>query len=101
MKIGNVQNFMEKQMSKVEQRKEEEKQIKKGIYQMQVMLDSQCMETLIKECDRAEAKRGDGKKGSEETGTESKEGKKTDAQTEMEKMLSAARKGIALNHAVV
>lgn len=101
MKIGNAQNFMEKQMSKVEQRKEEEKKIKKGIYQMQVMLDSQCMETLMKECDKSEAKRDGEKKGSEESGTESKESKRTDAQTEMEKMLSAARKGIALNNAVV
>ena len=101
MKIGNVQNFMEKQMSKVEQRKEEEKKIKKGIYQMQVMLDSQCMETLMKECDKAEAKRTNEKKGSEDTSNESKENKRTDAQTEMEKMLSAARKGIALNNAVV
>ena len=56
MKIGNAQNFMEKQMSKVEQRKEEEKKIKKGIYQMQVMLDSQSMETLMKECDKAKGK---------------------------------------------
>lgn len=101
MKIGNIQSFMENQMSKVEQRKEEEKKIKKGIYQMQVMLDSQCTETLMKECDKAEAKRTGGKKGSEDTGTESKEEKRTDAQTEMEKMLSTARKVIALNSAVV
>ncbi len=101
MKIGNAQNFTEKQMSKVEQRKEEEKKIKKGIYQMQVMLDSQSMETLMKECDKAEAKRSGEKTERKDTGTESKESKKTDAQTEMEKMLSTARKAASLTNAVV
>lgn len=98
MKIGNVKDFMQQQSGKVKQRQEEEKRIKKGIYQMQVMLDAQETETLMKECDRAEAKRVEGKKDSEDTDTESREGRKTDSKTEMEKMLSAARKGIALNN---
>ena len=92
MKIGNVKDFMQQQSGKVKERQEEMKRIKKGIYQMQVMLDAQESETLMKECDRAEAKRAEEKKD-----TESKKGRKTDPQTEMEKMLSTVRKGIALN----
>ena len=97
MKIGNVKDFMQQQSGKVKERREEMKRIKKGIYQMQVMLDAQESETLMKECDRAEAKRAEEKKGSEGSDTGSKESKKTDPQTEMEKMLSTVRKGIALN----
>lgn len=85
MKIGNVKDFMQQQSGKVKERQEEMKRIKKGIYQMQVMLDAQESETLMKECDRAEAKRAEEKKGSEGSDTGSKESKKTDPQTEMEK----------------
>ncbi len=41
MKIGNVKDFMQQQSGKVKERQEEMKRIKKGIYQMQVMLDAQ------------------------------------------------------------
>lgn len=40
MQIGNVQEFMQGQMSKVKMRQEQEKQIKKAIYQMHVMVES-------------------------------------------------------------
>ena len=53
MKIGNMQEFQASQLTKVERRKEEEKQIKKGIYQMQVLIDSQQEELFDKEIERS------------------------------------------------
>ena len=97
MQIGNVKDFMQQQSGKVKQRQEEEKRIKKGIYQMQVMLDAQTSETLMKECEKADAKKSGENKDNKDTSTESKESKKTDAQTEMEKMLSTATRAYALN----
>ena len=41
MQIGNLQEFQQQQLSKVEKRKKEEEKIKKGIYQMHVMVNDQ------------------------------------------------------------
>lgn len=100
MQIGNVKDFMQQQSGKAKMRQEEEKKIKKAVYQMKTLIEAQSEETLMKECDKAEAKRSGEGKDTKDTGTKSKENKKTDAQTEMEKMLSATRRGIALNNAV-
>lgn len=100
MKIGNAKDFMQQQSGKVKQRQEEEKKIKKAIYQMQVMLDSQTTETLMKECDRADARKAGENNDNKDSGTESKESKKTDAKTEMEKMLSTATRAYALNNTI-
>ena len=51
--IGDMQEFKASQLRRVEQKKEEEKQIKKGIYQMQVLIDSQLGETFDKEVERS------------------------------------------------
>lgn len=53
MKIGDMQEFQASQLSKVKRRKEEEKQIKKGVYQMQVLIDSQQDEMFDKEVERS------------------------------------------------
>lgn len=53
MKIGDMQEFQTSQLTKVERRKEEEKQIKKGVYQMQVLIDSQQEELFDKEIERS------------------------------------------------
>lgn len=97
MQIGNVQEFMQGQMSKVKMRQEQEKQIKKAIYQMHVMVESQAMETLDEESKKRES--GVKESGQKEQGAESEKAKqgKTDAKTEMEKMLSTARRIAAGN----
>lgn len=51
--IGDMQEFKASQLRRVEQKKEEEKQIKKSIYQMQVLIDSQLGETFDKEVERS------------------------------------------------
>ena len=56
MQIGNLQEFQQQQLSKVEKRKKEEEKIKKGIYQMHVMVNDQIMETFTKECYKNDAK---------------------------------------------
>ncbi len=96
MQIGNMQEFRQQQLDKVRKRKEEEKKIKKGIYQMHAMVDSQCMETFDKEHKKVEENAGNAKN---ETGSEgkTKENKKKDIQTEIEKMLAAGRKAINLS----
>lgn len=88
MNIGNIEEFKQQQMSKVERRKKEDEKIKKGIYQMQVMIDSECMETLTKECEK-NGKQTAGTQ-SEENGTkrEQSESKKTDIQSALEKMVA-------------
>ena len=50
--IGDIQEFKQQQLSKVERRKKEEEKIKKGIYQMHVMVEGQCMDTLTEECEK-------------------------------------------------
>lgn len=89
MNIGNIQEFQQQQMSKVEKRKKEDEKIKKGIYQMQVMIDSQCMETFTKECEKNEKRTADTQSEEKETGKEQQESKKTDIQTELKKMIAA------------
>lgn len=88
MKIGNMDEFKAGQLGKVKMRKEEEKKIKKGIYQMHVMVESECMETLTKEQKKAESKKEDAKTEKESTNTQQVNEKKTDLQTEMEKLIS-------------
>ncbi|MCM1127453.1 MAG: hypothetical protein NC429_13395 [Lachnospiraceae bacterium] len=101
VEIGNVQSFMGGQESKAAKRAEEEKQIKKGIYQMKAMIASQTMETLMEESDKAAERKG--REPKETAGTESKseKNKKTDVQTEMEKMISTAGQKAVSNKLVV
>lgn len=101
VEIGNVQDFMGGQKSKVAQRAEEEKQIKKGIYQMKAMIASQTMETLMEESDKAAERKGGEPKETESTEPKSEKNKKTDVQTEMEKMISTAGQKAVLNKLVV
>lgn len=101
VEVGNVKDFVGKQMSKVQQRAEEEKQIKKGIYQMKAMIASQSMETLMDESDKARERSGQEPKETEGVTSGANENKKTDAKTEMEKMISAAGRNAAIGNAVV
>lgn len=101
VEIGSVQDFMGGQKSKVEQRAEEERQIKKGIYQMKAAIASQTMETLMEESDKAAERKGRKPEETESTESESEKNKKTDVQTEMEKMISTAGQKAALNKLVV
>lgn len=91
MLIGDMQQFMRAQQLKVEQRQEEMKKIKKGIYQMQVKIDSQNMDTFIKECDKNDKKTVDTKTESEKEGSEKPEQKMVDIKAEMEKMMSMSK----------
>lgn len=97
MEIGNMQEFRAQQLDKVRRRKEEEKRIKKGIYQMHVMVDNQCMETFEKEHKKVEEKVENAQTGEKGPEGKTKEGKKKDIRTEMEKMLAAAGKNVSLN----
>lgn len=101
VEFGNAKEFMGNQMSKVQQRAEEEKQIKKGIYQMKAMIASQSMETLMEESDKAKERSGGEQKETESAASKAKENGKTDAKTEMEKMISAAGRSAAFNKVVV
>ena len=80
--IGDIQEFKQQQLSKVERRKKEEEKIKKGIYQMHVMVEGQCMDTLTEECEK-------GGKGT--AGTKVK-----DPHTEMERMFAAGRRAAGM-----
>ncbi len=101
MEIGNIQEFRQQQLDKVRKRKEEEKKIKKGIYQMHVMVEDQCMETFDREHKKVEEKAQDVKNGEGGLEGNTKENKKKDIQTEIEKMLAAGRKAISLSQAQV
>lgn len=101
VEVGNVKEFMGNQMSKVQQRAEEEKQIKKGIYQMKAMIASQSMETLMDESDKAKERSGQEPKETESVTSGTDKDKKTDAKTEMEKMISTAGRNAVLNKTVV
>lgn len=101
MEIGNMQEFRQQQLDKVRKRKEEEKKIKKGIYQMHVMVEGQCMETFDREHKKVEEKAQDVKNGEGGLEGNTKENKKKDIQTEIEKMLAAGRKAISLSQAQV
>lgn len=85
---ADIDQFKQSQLSKVERRKEEDKRIKKAVYQMQMMIDCQNMETFDKERERVEAKTEKVQAKNEETVTGKSGGKETDARTEMERMLA-------------
>lgn len=101
MEIGNIKEFKEQQLGKVEKRKKEDQKIKKGIYQMQVMIDAQDMETFTKERERAERRTSRETARTDKPDAGNKESKRTDARTEMEKMLSAGSKFIHMNSKIV
>lgn len=75
--ITDKKSFLGEQLSKVEQRAKELERIRKGIYEMQAMIDGQSMETLIEDREKAEEKRTEEKKqekagGAEEQASEEK-----------------------------
>lgn len=94
--IGDIQEFKQQQLSKVERRKKEEEKIKKGIYQMHVMVEGQCMDTLTEECEKG----GKGTAGTKVKDTQDsaskKDGAKTDPHTEMERMFAAGRRATGM-----
>lgn len=94
MQIGDMQQFKQSQLSKVERRKQEEKRIKKGIYQMQMLIDCQNMETFDKEAQKSKERTELSRMEQEKAESQGQERKKTDVQTEMEKMLSVAGKSM-------
>lgn len=94
MKIGNIQEFKEAQLGKVERRKQEEKQIKKGIYQMQMLIDCQSTEIFDKESERSKERTEASRAENKETGTQKQEHKKADIHTEMKKMMSVTKQQI-------
>lgn len=87
--------FMQGQNAKREARLEEMKQIQKSIYQMQVMIDNQQMETFKEECEKSEAEKAgthsDAESADKTQGNETHKNGKTDSKTEMERMMSYAR----------
>ncbi len=91
MRIGNIQEFKESQMGKVLRRREEEKQIKKGIYQVQMMIDCQNAETLDEETKKSRERTESSRTAESEKEPQGQEHKKTDIHTEMKKMMSVAR----------
>lgn len=96
MQIGNMDEFRIGQLSKAEKRKEEDKKIKKGIYQMHVMVEGECMDTLNKEQEkirrRQEAAKGEREGAETEKKTEQTPEQKADIRTEVEKLLSMGNK---------
>ena len=90
--FNSVEEFMAGQKLKAEQRKQEMKQIQKGIYQTQVMIDSQAMETLVKECEKNDKKSDDTRTESEKEDSEKKDQRIVDVKAEMEKMMSMSKK---------
>ena len=94
MQVRDMRQFFENQQGKVKMRKEEEKRIKKGVYQMQMMIDCQNMETFDKEAKKSRERVEESQAAQKETENQSREQKKTDAKTEMEKMLSTVGKNL-------
>ena len=94
MQVRDMRDFFASQQGKVKMRKEEEKRIKKGVYQMQMMIDCQNMETFDKEDKKSKERVQESEAGQKEAENQSQEKKKTDAKTEMEKMLSAVGKNL-------
>ena len=91
MQIGNIREFKEQQLTKVEKRKKEDEKIRKAVSQMHSMVQSSCMETLDEECQKSRERTSSGKAQNENTNEgEQKAGKdkKTDSKTEMERMMS-------------
>lgn len=100
MIIGDMKEFREQQMGKVEKRKKEDERIKKGVYQMHAMIEAQATETFCKECDKRE-KQTDTEKAESEKEDAKREGRKTDVKTEIEKMLSVGSRFANLNRQIV
>ena len=97
MPMAQSQEFRQQQLSKVERRRKENEKIKKGIYQMHVMVEGQCMDTLTKECGKTGTAGTKPEEGGEKNG--SKENKKTDARTEMERMMAVGSRSVGFNTA--
>ncbi len=91
MNIGNIQEFKESQLGKVERRKQQDKQIKKGIYQMQMLIDCQNMETFEKESEKSKERTEISRSEGQKTETPKQEQKKTDVHTEMKRMMSVTK----------
>lgn len=100
MQIGNMKEFREQQLGKVEKRKKEDERIRKGVYQMHAMIEAQSAETFFKECDKTE-KQNDTEKAESEKADANREEKKTDVKTEIEKMLSVGSKFMNLSSQTV
>ena len=90
--FSSVDEFMAGQQLKVQQRKEKMKQIQKGIYQTQVMIDSQAMETLMKESKKNDKKTDNAKAEGEKEDSEKKDQRIVDVKAEMEKMMSMSKR---------
>ncbi len=91
MLIGDYKEFKQGQLNKVERCKKEAERIKKGVYQMHVMVENECTETLDKEQQQAQEKVERTDKDGQ--GNEKKQKTyKTDLNGEMEKMLAAANR---------
>ena len=90
--FNSVEEFMQQQKLKAKQRKEEMKKIQKGIYQTQVMIDSQAMETLMKECEMNDKKTDDTGAEGEKEDSEKKDQRIVDVKAEMEKMMSMSKR---------
>ena len=89
--MGELREFKQQQLSKVERRKKEDEKIRKGVSQMHSMIQSSCMETLDEEAKKSKERSSSEKVQSENTSEgEKKNGrdKKTDGKAEMEKMMS-------------
>ena len=90
MQIGNIREFQQQQLSKVEKCKKEEERIKRGIYRTKVMIDSQCSETFSKECERNRKRADSAKEEKDSKGEKQQNFEQLDIQEEMEKMIAAA-----------
>lgn len=92
--ITDKEQFLGEQRSKVEQRAEELKRIKKGIYEMQAMIDGQQMETMIEDQEKLDEKRTEEKKQAkkEMTGTEIGKEKSAGREEIMEMMMAGAKR---------
>ena len=88
--MGEMREFKQQQLSKVEKRKKEDEKIRKGVSQMHSMLQSSCMETLDEETkksrERVSERVTNENKG--ESGEKPGKDKKTDGKAEMEKMMA-------------
>lgn len=91
-KFNSVEEFMAGQKLKAEQRKEEMKLIQKDIYQTQVMIDSQAMETFMKECEKNDKKADDTGAEDKKKDAEIKDQRIVDVKAEMEKMMSMSKR---------
>ncbi len=91
MQIGDLREFKQQQLTKVEKRKKEDERIRKGVSQMHSMIQSSCMETLDEEAKRSRERTSPEKAENDsagEDGSKSGRDKKSDSRTEMEKMMS-------------